>query len=276
MLSFPNCKINIGLNIINKREDGFHNLETIFYPVGSNDIIEVIQTFKKIETPVTFSQSGLLVDGDTNNNLCVKAYQLLKNDFTDLPPVKIHLHKVIPMGAGLGGGSADGAFMLLLLNKKFNLQLTKEKLIQFAERLGSDCPFFILNKPSFASSRGEILSEIELDLSGRYLLMIHPGIHVNTGWAFSQLDLSSDKHTDLKENIKKPLSHWKENILNDFEKPVFEKYPVLQEIKNKMYSLGAEFASMSGSGSTIYGIFIKPPSYPEEYFESFFTKIILL
>ena len=182
MVSFPNCKINLGLNIVNKRNDGYHDFETVFFPIHLKDALEIIEK-EKFE----FSTSGLPIEGEPEKNLCIKAYQLLKKDFPQLPAVQMHLHKAIPMGAGLGGGSADGAFTLKLLNKKFDLSLSEKQLINYSLQLGSDCPFFILNKPCFATGRGEILEQIDLDLSEYKILIVHPAIHISTAWAFSTI-----------------------------------------------------------------------------------------
>ena len=186
MIVFPNCKINLGLHILQKRSDGFHDLETIFYPIAVQDALEIVQQ-PAPATDIEFSTSGLKVDGNLSDNICVKAYRSLKRDFAQLPAIRMHLHKTIPMGAGLGGGSADGAFTLVLLNKKFNLGLKEEKLIEYALQLGSDCPFFIKNVPSFATGRGEKLETISLDVSGYQFVVVNPQIHINTGWAFSQI-----------------------------------------------------------------------------------------
>lgn len=271
MVVFPNCKINIGLNILNKRPDGFHDLETVFIPVPLKDSLEIIRA-NDHSTDVVFSQSGFVVDGSMDNNICVKAYRLLKIDFPELPCIQMHLHKAIPMGAGLGGGSADAAFSLLLLNDKFHLNLSTEQLINYALILGSDCPFFIVNQPSFASGRGEILQPVDLSLAGYQLVLINTGIHINTGWAFAQLknetaDNRVSKH--LFQLINQPIQSWRDAITNDFEKPVFEAHPLLQEIKDMLYTKGAIYASMSGSGSTLFGLFeaahlprlITPPNW---------------
>lgn len=268
MVSFPNCKINIGLNIINKRPDGFHNLETIFYPVNWKDALEVISN-KSAATDISYSHSGLDIPGNTGDNLCAKAYELLKIDFPQLPPVKIHLHKALPMGAGLGGGSADAAFTLKLINENFDLGLNEQQLIDYSLKLGSDCPFFIKNKPCYATGRGEILEEVQLDLSAYKILLVNPGIHINTGWAFGQLALNS-KTQNLKELISLPVSEWLGKIENDFERPVFEAQPEIASIKSKMLADGALYAAMSGSGSTLYGIFEKELpgeiNFPAHYF----------
>ncbi len=267
MVQFPNCKINIGLHIVSKRVDGFHNIETIFYPVGLKDILEivvrntpnsVIQNQSQIEinalNEIEFSSTGIPIPGDAANNLCIKAYQLLKKDFRDLPAIKMHLHKHIPMGAGLGGGSADGAFTLLLLNEKFRLNLSQEQLINYAAILGSDCPFFILNKPAFATGRGEILESINLDLSHYTFVLVHPEIHVNTKWAFEQIQPKTPTKS-IKEIIQYPIEEWKNHLQNDFEAPIMQQHPEIAAIKKALYEDGAVYASMSGSGSSVVGIY---------------------
>lgn len=251
MILFPNCKINLGLHIIRKREDGFHDLETIFYPLPVTDALEVISSQQ-----VHFAGSGIAVPGEATDNLCLRAYQLLRQDYPALPPVNIHLHKNIPIGAGLGGGSADAAFMLRLLNSKYQLNLDEAALIRYAAQLGSDCAFFIPNKPCFATGRGEVMTGIDLDLSTYSFLLVHPGIHVNTGWAFKQLTPQLPA-VSLQTAILEPVEHWRKIISNDFEAPVFAQHPAIGEIKEKMYDHGAIYASMSGSGSAVFGIFPK-------------------
>jgi 4-diphosphocytidyl-2-C-methyl-D-erythritol kinase len=251
VISFPNCKINLGLHILGKREDGFHNLETVFYPVPFKDALELIPS---TNTDIEFTGTGLVVDGNAADNLCVKAYHLLKKDFTEIRAVKMHLHKAIPLGAGLGGGSADAAFMLKLLNEKFHLNLSTDQLINYALQLGSDCPFFIINKPCFASSRGEVLEEILLDLSAYKIVLINPGIHINTGWAFSNITPALPEKS-IKEIIQQPVNTWKDELKNDFETAVFSAHPAIKEIKEALYAQGAIYAAMSGSGSTVFGIF---------------------
>ncbi|MES2849228.1 MAG: 4-(cytidine 5'-diphospho)-2-C-methyl-D-erythritol kinase [Bacteroidota bacterium] len=259
MVVFPNSKINLGLNILDKRPDGFHDLETVFLPIPLKDSLEIIRA-KESSTDVVFSQSGFVVDGDMEDNLCIKAYKLLKKDFPQLPAIQMHLHKTVPMGAGLGGGSADAAFTLKMLNDKFHLNLSTEQLIQYSLCLGSDCPFFIINKPCFATGRGELLQPIELSLTGYYLILINPGIHINTGWAFSQLKNEPAENRlskNLQQHINGPITNWRNTISNDFETPVFAAHPALKEIKESLYSNGAIYAAMSGSGSTIFGLFEK-------------------
>lgn len=270
MLSFPNCKINLGLHILGKRDDGFHNLETVFYPVPFKDALELIPS---TNTGIEFTATGLAVDGNAADNLCVKAYHLLKKDFPEIPTIKIHLHKAIPLGAGLGGGSADAAFMLKLLNEKFKLNLSTDQLINYALQLGSDCPFFIINKPCLATGRGEMLEEIAVDLSAYKIVLINPGIHINTGWAFSNISPAQPARS-IKEIIQQPVNTWKDELKNDFESAVFTAHPAIKEIKEALYTQGAVYAAMSGSGSTVFGIF-EPNTGPVTLKDSnYFIKII--
>jgi 4-diphosphocytidyl-2-C-methyl-D-erythritol kinase len=268
MVAFPNAKINLGLHILGKRSDGFHDLATVFVPIKLQDVIEVVESNNEKES-IEYSQTGIEIIGDVNDNLCIKAYYLLKKDFPHLPPIKMHLHKKIPMGAGLGGGSADGAFMLNLLNKKFELGMDKASLSNLSLQLGSDCPFFIYNKPAYATGRGEIISEIDIDLSNYHILIVNPSIHINTGWAFKSLQLVQN-HNDLLEVIHAPIQSWKNNLTNDFEVPVFEAHPEIAQLKQQLYDLGALYVAMSGSGSTIFGIFenkIKEEiKFPDTYY----------
>lgn len=268
MVQFPNCKINIGLNIVAKRTDGYHDLETVFYPVAIKDALEVIRS-----TETTFQVSGLAVAGNEEDNLCLKAYRLLKQDFPELPQVSIHLLKAIPMGAGLGGGSSNGAFMLSMLNKKFQLQLTNEQLINYALQLGSDCPFFIINSPCFATGRGEKLTPVHVDLSAYRLVVVNPGIHVSTKEAFSKLTPKTPAKP-VQEAIEQPVDTWRKNIVNDFEEAVFRLYPEIKEIKTTLYSAGAIYASMTGTGSTVFALF-EASSIPDFLFPGhYYIKVI--
>jgi len=251
MIVFPNCKINLGLHVVSKRPDGFHELETVFYPLPLTDALEILSPGK-----LAFTASGIEVPGDSADNLCLKAWRMLKQDYPELPEVNIHLHKHIPIGAGLGGGSADAAFTLQLLNSRFQLELTNKQLLDYAARLGSDCPFFIENKPCYATGRGEIMTPIDLYLSGYTFVLVYPAVHINTGWAFSRITPKAPV-LSLKESILKPVESWKETISNDFEAPVLEAHPALAAIKEKLYAEGAIYASMSGSGSAFVGIFPK-------------------
>jgi 4-diphosphocytidyl-2-C-methyl-D-erythritol kinase len=251
MIQFSPCKINLGLSILAKRTDGFHALETVFYPLALHDIVEIVPS--KLNA---FTHSGIPIPGDASHNLCMKAYQLLKADFPQITDVKIHLHKNIPMGAGLGGGSGDGTTVLKMLNILFNLNLSKEQLVHYAAILGSDCPFFIFDQACHATGRGEILAPISIDLSNYTIALIHPGIHIATPWAFQQLNPCVKEKT-IAEIIKQPIETWKLELINDFEAPVFKAYPVLEDFKNNLYNQGAIYASMSGSGSSLFGIFSK-------------------
>jgi 4-diphosphocytidyl-2-C-methyl-D-erythritol kinase len=267
MVLFPNCKINLGLNIIAKRPDGYHDLETVFFPIALQDALEIIKAEAvDVETGIQFQSTGLTIAGGAENNLCVKAYGLLKKDFPELSPLQMHLHKAIPMGAGLGGGSADGAYTLQILNQYFQLNLSLQQLQEYALQLGSDCPFFIINKPCFATGRGEKMEEITLDLSAFQCILVHPGIHISTAWAFSQL-VPVKPAVSVKEIIANPVNTWKDSLVNDFELPVMVKYPEIGRIKEQLYEQGAIYASLTGSGSTVFGLFprntrITLPVYP--------------
>lgn len=250
MISFPNAKINLGLNIVEKRADGYHNIETIFYPIGIKDALEFIETDSG---DTQMSISNIQVDCDPKLNLVMKAYELLSKDYS-LPKLSIYLQKNIPFGAGLGGGSSDAAFMLKMLNADFKLNLTDLQLELYAAKLGSDCPFFIMNKPVFAKGRGEEFENIHLDLGGKYLVLIKPDIFVSTKDAYANCKPYKPS-LGLKEIIQRPISEWKDLMKNDFELSVFPQYPKIREIKEILYDLGAVYASMSGSGSSVFGIF---------------------
>jgi 4-diphosphocytidyl-2-C-methyl-D-erythritol kinase len=253
MIVFPNCKINLGLHITRKREDGYHDLETIFYPLNLTDIVEFIPS-----KSFSFQTTGIDIDRNSGQNLCVKAYELLKAVFPELPPVSMHLHKQIPMGAGLGGGSADGSFALKALNDHFQLGLSDEKLIELSLQLGSDCPFFIVNKPCYATGRGEILEPVLVNLAGYHILLVKPEISISTASAFS--DIKPNVHPySLRECIEEPVESWKERMVNDFEKTIFNRFPLISAIKSELYANGAVYASMTGSGSSCYGLFREKP-----------------
>lgn len=260
MITFPNAKINLGLNITEKRPDGYHNLETIFYPIPVEDALE-IHVLSDGNEKYRLHQAGLEIAGEMESNLVVKAYKLLGEQF-DLPPVDIHLFKHIPLGAGLGGGSADAAFMLKLLNEKFNLGLSNEILEEYAARLGADCAFFIRNTPTYAEGIGNIFSPVSLSLKQYQLWLVKPDIFVSTRDAFSRI---KPRHPEksLKEIIQLPVEQWKEYMINDFEESVFPQFPVIGEIKDEMYRQGAVYASMSGSGSSVYGLFKADAVLPE-------------
>lgn len=270
MIVFPNCKINLGLRILRKRSDGYHDLETVFYPLPFYDILEVIRP-PGDDLGLSFSTSGSTIEGNNSKNLCVKAYELLQKYYPALPAAKVHLHKVIPSGAGLGGGSADAAFTLKLLNEKFDLQLTTDQLIDYALQLGSDCPFFIVNKPSLAQGRGEIMETLSLDLSPYKFIIVNPGTHIKTAEAFSVINPLVPP-TSLKEIIQQPIETWKHDLINDFEETVFRQFPEIEAIKTRLYDGGALYSSMSGTGSTVYGIFTKDTVTDHQFPSNFFSK----
>ena len=255
MIVFPNAKINLGLNIVEKRADGYHNIETVFYPIGLCDVLEVEPS--ETCTDYSFSSSGIPLDGDPEDNLIVKAYHLLRSGY-QFPPIDISLVKQIPFGAGLGGGSADAAFMLKSINELFKLKITPSRLEKIAAKLGADCPVFIRNRPVFASGIGNVFNSIDLSLKGYFLLLVKPDIHVSTPEAYS-LVVPEKPETSLLELINLPVSKWKNTIKNDFEKSVFARYPAINKIKNDLYEMGAVYASMSGSGSSVFGIFETAP-----------------
>jgi 4-diphosphocytidyl-2-C-methyl-D-erythritol kinase len=251
MIAFPNCKINLGLNIVSKRSDGYHNLESIFYPVSNvYDCLEIVPSPK-----FEFHSYGNEIPDLEQGNSCIKAFKLIQHE-KDIPNVQIHLHKNIPTGAGLGGGSSDAVATLVLLNQIFGLNYKKNKLLQLADKIGSDCPFFVWNNPVFAKSKGELLKPVVISLDDYYIKLINPKIHISTKNAFKSI-IPKPTNYPIESCLKLPIEEWKEHLVNDFEEAVFEDYPQLKEIKNKLYTLGASYASMSGSGSTIYGIFEK-------------------
>jgi 4-diphosphocytidyl-2-C-methyl-D-erythritol kinase len=252
MVLFPPCKINLGLNVISKRPDNFHNLETVFFPLPLTDVLEAVPSDDG-QFSLTFS--GLPIPGEPGNNICIKAYELLKADF-GIPAVKMHLHKVIPMGAGLGGGSSDGTFALKLFNSLFDLDLDYLQLVDYASRLGSDCAFFVDPKPAFASGRGEVLEEIPLSLSEYQVALVIPPVHVSTAMAFQGI-CPKEAVWSLRNLHLLPVEEWKGLVVNDFEESVFRQFPEIAEMKSQLYAHGAVYASMSGSGSACFGIFPK-------------------
>lgn len=258
LIAFPNAKINLGLRITEKRADGFHNLQSCFYPVGWADVLEIIPA-----DSFAFSSSGLPIPGALDTNLCVRAYNLLKIDF-NLPPVQMHLHKIVPIGAGLGGGSADAAFALKLLNERFELALSHEQLEAYARRLGSDCAFFIGNEPVYCLEKGDVFESIAIDLSGYYITLVYPNLAISTAEAYAGVR-PRQPETSLREQIEVPVAGWRGTVHNDFEDSLFPKYPLLAELKQQLYDAGAVYASMSGSGSTVYGIFNAPTALSNQF-----------
>lgn len=256
MIVFPNAKINLGLNIVSKREDGYHNIESVFYPIPWLDALEIIEA-----NTFAFHSYGLDIPGETLGNLCVKAYELIR-EHHDIPPVEIHLLKNIPMGAGLGGGSADGAFTLTLLNQLFGLQLSEQQLEVYALQLGSDCPFFIRNTPALATGRGEKLTPLDINLKGYFIAIHNPGIHISTQEAYAGITPKTS-NTDIISVLKSSIDNWKDGVINDFEQSIFRNHLEIEALKKDMYEAGAQYASMTGSGSTVYGIFDQPLEHPE-------------
>ena len=250
MIVFPNAKINIGLNIIEKRSDGYHAIETIFFPIGLSDILEI----NRSTINFTFTCSGKTIEqNNTLNNLSYKAYNLLRQ-LHKITPVNIHLHKNIPVGAGLGGGSSDASFTLSAINSLLQLNIDQNTLIDYAGKLGSDCPFFILNKPVFATGTGNIFESVNLNLKGFYIVIINPEIHINTAKAYSYSKPRMPEK-QIKELITAPVEKWKDTIVNDFEPIIFKQYPQIELIKQTLYLQKAVYASMSGSGSSVFGLF---------------------
>ncbi len=252
MITFPNAKINIGLNITERRPDGYHNLETVFYPVKIYDALEIIPADE-----MSFNASGLGIPGRVEDNLCLKGYDLLKKDF-NLPPINIHLHKHIPIGAGLGGGSADAAFFIKLLNKEFSLGLDSQQMCAYGSQLGADCAFFIDSQPVYAFGKGDEFEAIGLDLSAYHIALVMPPAHVSTAEAYRGVK-PKPSEAPLKELIKLPVGEWRHFIKNDFEENIFKNHPVIRGVKAAFYEAGALYASMSGSGSSVFGIFKTVP-----------------
>lgn len=264
MICFPNAKINLGLKVTERRPDGYHNLETLFYPVPLTDALEVLPG-----AHFAFESSGIPIDAEPDKNLAVKAYKLI-NGIYGLPPVRIHLHKAIPFGAGLGGGSSDAAFMLKLLNQMFDLDLSADELRAFAAQLGADCPFFIDNQAAFATGTGNELTTVSLDLSSYHFLLVKPPFGVNTAQAYRAIKPAKSE-TPFTALMRQPIESWKNTLVNDFEKPVFEMFPEIARLKQILYEKGAVYASMSGSGSSVFGLFREKPDvdsflFKEGYF----------
>ncbi len=271
MIHFPPVKINLGLQVIRKRTDGFHDIQSVFFPLPIRDILEI--TADPSGESVQFSISGIPVPGNVDDNICVKAWHLLKNDFPALVPVKMHLHKMIPPGAGLGAGSADGAYALQMISNLGGLALNREQLVHYAAMLGSDCPFFIYNVPCLVMGRGEILEPIAVNLSGKYIMIINPGIHISTREAFAGIH-PAGKEIPLSDIVRSDLATWKNHLKNDFEDSVFSAHNAIAALKSLLYKQGALYASMTGSGSTVYGIFNDAPPQDLVFPSTFFIKTI--
>lgn len=268
MITYPNAKINIGLNVVERRPDGYHNLETIFYPIPFTDALEITSSQDDVQLKV----SGEILNGSPEDNLVMRAYRLLQQANPDkVKPVSIHLFKQIPTGAGLGGGSADAAFTLKALNERFKLDLSIAELEQLATKLGADCSFFIQNKPAFAEGIGNKFTDIDLNLKGMTLVLVKPDIFISTRDAYANIK-PHHPETNLLELIKQPIEQWRDTIVNDFEASVFPVHPSLAAIKDQLYDLGAVYASMSGSGSTLFGLFRQPLDHIDEVFSGYFCR----
>jgi 4-diphosphocytidyl-2-C-methyl-D-erythritol kinase len=268
MICFPNAKINLGLNILEKRGDGFHSIETVFCPIGLSDVLEFIPEPALPPGTCIFDSTGITLDGPDEKNLCVLAYRLLCDQF-NLPAVHIHLHKIIPPGAGLGGGSSDAAFMLKNLDLQFDLKLGENKLSALASQLGSDCAFFIRNRPLFGYDRGNLFRELSSFPENLHIVIVNPGIHISTAEAYAGTSPHSPAQP-LEELIRLPVSQWKNRVINDFEPAMISRHPVIGEIRDRLYGLGAVYASMSGSGSSVYGLFNEKAPTISNQFPDFF------
>ena len=271
MIVYPNAKINIGLNVVAKRPDGYHDLETVFYPINLQDAIDIKEMDADVpECGYRFKVTGSVLDGSPDDNLVVRAYRLLKQDFA-LPPISFVLYKHIPTGAGLGGGSSDAAFTIKAINERFALGLSDAQMEEYCTRLGADCPFFIKNTPVFATGIGNVFHPIEVNLSGKVMVLVKPDIFVSTKDAYAKVTAQRPQQP-LTELLAQPIEKWKDMVVNDFEPSVFSKYPEIAAIKDRMYDLGALYASMSGSGSSVFGIFDKTVDHVDEVFSGMFCR----
>lgn len=272
MIIFPIAKINLGLNVVEKRPDGYHNLQTVFYPVPIIDALEVqvMDEAFPSDHDCDLKVTNINIDGDEQRNLVVRAYQLLKKDFPTLPRIHTHLWKGIPTQAGMGGGSSDCAYMMLLLNRQFQLGLTDDQLIQYAAQLGADCAFFILSQPCYAEGIGEKLNPIEVSLNGYHIVVVRPDIPVSTKEAFSLIHPHYPAQ-NCRETVMQPVETWRETLVNDFEESVFALHPEIGDIKQQLYDMGATYAAMTGSGSALFGLFKKQPDSLSQAFPGMFT-----
>ncbi len=276
MIIFPIAKVNLGLNVVERRPDGYHNLQTVFYPVGIQDALEIFPMAEDFPSEVDcdIKVSNIPIEGDEQRNLVVRAYQLLKQDFPNLPRLHVHLYKGIPTQAGMGGGSSDASAMLRLLNTSFQLNLSDEKLISYASKLGADCAIFILNRPAYAEGIGEKLYPMDVDLSGWYMAVVRPDIPVPTKEAFARIKPHFPQKC-CRDIVMQPVETWKEELVNDFEESVFALHPELAAVKERLYQLGATYAAMSGSGSALFGLFRQPIDLRSS-FEGMFSTCLKL
>lgn len=270
MVTFPCAKINLGLNIVARRNDGYHNIETVFYPIPLHDNLEVVSAPNATQ-PCLLHETGLQLDSSPQSNLVVKVYQLLKEDYAQLPPIEVWLHKRIPSGAGLGGGSSDAAFMMRLLNEQYNLGMEDDDIEYRLGKIGADCPFFYKAHPAYATGIGDILTPINFDLAGWNLLLVKPRVHVSTKEAYALVSPKPSKE-NLLLSLERPVETWKDTVKNDFETSVFYKHPEIAAIKQTLYDMGAVYASMSGSGSSVFGLFRNRQPEAEEVFRDCFVS----
>lgn len=268
MIKYPLSKINLGLQVFRKRSDGYHDIDSVFYPIHWCDILEA-----NVSKEEKFVQTGLTVQGNKEDNLVFKAYQLLKKDFPEIS-LQFHLHKILPMGAGLGGGSSDAAFALLLINELGKLNLSEQKLLSYAAQLGSDCSFFISKTCAWINGRGDQFEKINFELQSKQILIVFPSVHISTSEAFSGIKPITGRPTTHQIVLNNPIEEWKNILINDFEKTAFEKHQVLAEIKKSLYQKGAIYASMSGSGSALYGIFNHNSEIDLSDFSNYYIKLI--
>jgi 4-diphosphocytidyl-2-C-methyl-D-erythritol kinase len=277
MITFPIAKINLGLNVVEKRSDGYHNLQTVFYPVPIQDALEVQVMDEGFPSDVDcdLKTTNIPIEGDEQRNLVVRAYQLLKGDFPTLPRIHTHLWKGIPTQAGMGGGSSNCAYMIRLLNDLFALGLSDEQMIGYAARLGADCPFFIVSRPCYAEGIGERLQPVSLDLSGWHIGIVRPDIPVPTKEAFSRIRPHYPAK-NCRDVVLQPVDTWKNDLVNDFEESVFALHPEIGQVKELLYNMGATYAAMSGSGSALFGLFQERPDMLRQTFPNMFTFVAQL
>jgi len=272
MITFPVAKINLGLNVVEKRADGYHNLQTVFYPVPIMDALEIVPMSDGFPSDVDcdLKVTNITIEGDEQRNLVVRAYHLLKADYPELPRVHAHLWKGIPTQAGMGGGSSDCGYMIRLLNETFDMGLSSEQMQQYAARLGADCAFFIESRACYAEGIGERLQPIDLDLSGWHIGVVRPDIPVPTKEAFSRIHPHYPA-LNCRDVVKQPVETWRDTLTNDFEESVFVLHPEIGDVKEQLYKMGATYAAMSGSGSALFGLFKDEPDALRQTFPDMFT-----
>lgn len=279
MITFPCCKINLGLNVVGVRDDGFHNIETVFYPVPLTDVLEIKKMDERFPCigDIDIHVTGDFPTGAEDQNLVVKAYNLIAVDY-EIPRIHAHLYKRIPVQAGLGGGSSDGAYMIRLLDERFRLNMGNAEMERYAAKLGADCPFFISAEPAYATGIGDELEPADNEygnLHGYWIAIVKPDIAVSTAEAYKALT-PKQPYKNCRMVVRQPIETWRDELSNDFEGPVFKEYPELEAIKDQLYSLGAVYAQMTGSGSALYGIFEKEPQNIDKSFEGAFTTVMKL